>query len=115
MEPLGIIEALNIVFYMMSQLAKRDVAGGMQQFSLQAFKERFHLGVVRAISGAAHAMTNLMAGQHVTHFQSPELGAAIGVQQKPCRRGTIGHSLPESPTRQVTVQAGFQLPPDNSA
>ncbi len=83
MEPLGIIEALNIVFYMTSQLAKRDVARGVQQFSLQAFEEPFHPGVVRAISRTTHAVSNLMTGEHVTHFQGSELGAAIRMQQKP--------------------------------
>ena len=81
MQPLGVIEALNIVFYMMSQLAKSDVAGGMQQFSLQAFEERFHLGVVRANSRTTHAMTNPVTFKHVTHFQSSELGAPIRMQQ----------------------------------
>ena len=115
MEPLGIIKAVNIVFYMASHLAQRHKAGGVQQFSLQAFEERLHFGVVGAVARPAHAVEHLVPGQHVPHLQGPEFDAAIRVQQKPRHRRAGGHGLPESPSGQFTVQAVSQLPAHDAA
>ncbi len=105
MEPLAIIEYLQVIKEGQVDLGMGEPVLAMNEFGFKGAEERFHGGIVVAVSGGAHAGEDAVTLEELTVISAGVLAAAVGMVEQACGRS----AMVQSAFQGVLDQRGFEM------